>query len=130
MPTTAEASGFKDKIVLIDLENGMQLTTRIKDVVDEHIICEDIMMFQVSVAVPNPELPPGPGNEPQQRIQSAKLGGPFRHPNSPIPSIPLQRVMFIHLPIDAIEKAYMQASTGITIAGADTLRKFEGIARP
>ncbi len=130
MPTADDALTYKDKIVLVDLENGMQLTTRIKDVKNDHLICDEIMMFQITVAVPNPDMPPGPGNEPKQRIQSAKLGGPFRHPNSPTPPIPLHRVMFIHLPIDAIEKAYMQASTGITIAGADVLKNFEGIARP
>jgi hypothetical protein len=129
MPTTTEASEFKDKIVLIDLENGMQLTARIKDVVDEHIICEDILLFQITVTTPNPNLPPGPGNEPQQKIQSARLGGPFRHPDSPTPPIPLLRVLFIHLPIDAIEKAYMQATTGIAIAGADTLGRLGGIQR-
>jgi hypothetical protein len=126
MPTAETALKSKGEIVLIDLENGMQLTTRITDVVDEHLITDDIMMFQITVATPNPDMPPGPGNEPQQRIQSARLGGPFRHPNSPNPPIPLHRVMFIHQPIDAIEKAYMQASTGIAIAGADALK---GLAR-
>ena len=129
MPTAETALKFKNEIVLIDLENGMQLTTRIKDVIDEHIITDDIMMFQITVATPNPDMPPGPNNEPQQRIQSARLGGPFRHPTSPNPPIPLHRVMFIHTPIDAIEKAYLQASSGIAIAGADTLKKFEGLAR-
>jgi hypothetical protein len=130
MPTPEDALGFKEEIVLIDLENGMQLTTRIKGVENDHIICDDIMMFQITVATPNPDMPPGPGNEPQQRIQSARLGGPFRHASSPNPPIPLHRVMFIHKPIDAIERAYQQASSGITIAGADTLKKFEGLARP
>lgn len=130
MPTADNALEYKEKIVLIDLENGMQLTTRIKDVKDEHLICDDILMFQITVEVPNPNMPPGPNNEPKQRIQSARLGGPFRHPSSPNPPIPLHRVMFIHIPIDAIEKAYMQTSTGIAIAGADALKQFEGIARP
>jgi len=132
MPTADDTLQFQNKIVLIDLENGMQLTTRIKGVSDDktHLVCDDIMMFQITVAVPDPSRPPGPTNEPTQRIQSARLGGPFRHPSSPSPPIPLHRVMFIHLPIDAIEKAYMQATTGIEIAGADALRNFEGIAQP
>ena len=132
MPSVDDVIKFNDKIVLIDLENGKQITTRIKGVSDDktHIVCEDIMMFQITVSVPDPSRPPGPNNEPQQRIQSARLGGPFRHPHSPSPPVPLHRVMFIHLPIDAIEKAYMQATTGIEIAGADALRSFEGIARP
>lgn len=132
MPSVDDVIQFNDKIVLIDLENGMQLTTRIKGVSDDkqHIVCDDVMLFQVSVTLPNPNAPPGPGNEPQQRIQSARLGGPFRHSDSPNPPIPLARVLFIHTPIDAIEKAYMQATTGIEVAGADTLGKLDRIQRP
>lgn len=131
MPSADDVIQFNDKIALIDLENGMQLTTRIKGISDDkkHILCEDILLFQITVTTPNPSLPPGPGNEPQQKIQSARLGGPFRHPDSPIPPIPLSRVLFIHLPIDAVEKAYMQATTGIAIAGADALGKLGGIQR-
>ena len=121
MPTAKQVEEFKDQIVLIDIDNGMQLCTRIKGVENDQIICEDIILFQIATTVPDPSRPPGPGNMPEQSIQAQPLGGPFRAETSPTPPIDLSRVLFIHKPIDPIEKAYMSANSGIQVAGAGTL---------
>lgn len=123
MPTIAQLQAHVDKIVLIDMDNGMQLTTRIKNVEVEHnqLITEAIIMFQLA------HMPPqGPGQQPQPSIQAQHLGGPFRNQTSPPPPIDIHRIMFVHTPIDEIEKAYMQATSGIEIAGAGAIQGIRG----
>jgi hypothetical protein len=120
-PKVRYISKFIGQIILIDLDNGMQVTTRLKNVVDDQLICDDIILFQIATVLPDPSMPPGPGNVPQQTLQTQPLGGPFRDPKSGSPPIDLERVMFVHKPIDAIDRAYSKATSGIEVVGAGAL---------
>lgn len=116
MPTMKQVGEFVDQIALIDLDNGMQITTRITKVEDDQIHTEECILFQL---VPNPQNPQQP------QLNGQPLGGPFRDKEKPSTPIDLSRVVFIHTPIDAIAKAYMQATTGIEIAGANQMPRGE-----
>ena len=112
------------KVMLLDLVSGIQITTQIESVDDSQVHCKRPIIFQITVQPVDPSLPPSPANPPQQTMQGIPYGGPFTHPRQDV-SFDLAHVLSAHDPIDAIDKAYMQVTSGIQLAGADALGQLD-----
>jgi len=63
-----------------------------------------------------------------QKINAQPYGGPFTLPHTE-GSFDIEHIMMIHVPVDGIEKAYLQSISGIEIVGAETLSGPKGIVR-
>jgi hypothetical protein len=111
--TPVQIEEFGNDIVLIDLENSMQITTRIDSIEEDYIVLSKPILFQI-------QTDPNTG---QASIGGQPLGGPFRDgtKNNDQVSLDIRHIMFIHYPIDPIEGAYLQATTGIQVAPASTI---------
>ena len=109
-------------IVLLDLTSGVQVCTEIKSVNTDHnlITTGKLMVFQIAVEPTDPTMPPGPNNPMQQKVNALPYGGPFMHPKSEN-ELYASDIIMSHEPIEPIEKAYLQAVSGIEVVGASAL---------
>ena len=114
MPTISQIEELGDDIVMVELENGLVLTTRIDHVNAEErqVSLKDPMIFQIGP-------PQQPGGQPV--VHGQALGGPFRDPAKPSTPLDIDRILFIHHPIEALKKAWMKNTSGIEIADASIL---------
>jgi hypothetical protein len=112
---------FKGKIAMIDLVSGVQVCAEIIDLDDSSITVRKPMVFQVSVEPQDPSQPPHPQHNPiVQKINAAPYGGPFVVPRTER-RFDLIHVIDLHECQSQIEKGYLQAASGIEIAGAGAL---------
>lgn len=123
-------SEFRDHVgdvVLLDLVSGMQVCTEIKELDKEldKVITGKVVVFQIAVEPVDPTSPPGPNNPMQQKVNAQPYGGPFTLPHTES-SFDAAHVITVHVPVSGIEKGYLQATSGIEIAGAEA---FGGLAR-
>jgi len=126
----SEFTKFIGEIVLLDLVSGMQVCTEIKSLDDEKakVNTGKVVMFQIAVEPADPTRPPDANNPMQQKVNTQHYGGPFTLPHTELP-LDAAHIMAIHVPISAIEKGYLQATSGIEIAGASALSGPQGIVR-
>ena len=118
-------------VVLLDLISGMQVCTEIKGMSDigeegPKVHTGKIVIFQISVEPQDPTQPPSPTNPMHQKINAQPYGGPFTLPHTEC-SFDIEHIMMIHVPVSGIEKAYLQSTSGIEIAGAAPLGGPQGI---
>ncbi len=109
-------------VVLLDLISGMQVCTEIKGMHNEggegsKVDTGKVVIFQIAVEPQDPTQPPSPTNPMQQKINTQPYGGPFTLPHTEC-SFDIEHIIMIHVPVSGIEKAYLQATSGIEIAGA------------
>lgn len=123
----SELSDRVGKVVLLDLVSGMQVCTEIKSIDEESgkITTGKIMIFQVVVEPQDPSRPPDQNNPVVQKVNTLPYGGPFIHPKSEN-VLYAANIIMPHEPVNAIEKGYLQAVSGIEIAGAGSIRGISG----
>ncbi len=115
------------KVVMLDLVSGVQVCGEIKEITETALIIRKPMVFQVAVEPQDPSQPPHQTMNPiVQKINAAPYGGPFIIPKTEM-SFEHIHVIAIHDPQGSFEKGYLQAASGIEIAGADALRGGPGI---
>lgn len=116
-------------VVLLDLISGMQVCTEIKslDKADTKVNTGKIVIFQISVEPQDPTRAPDQNLNPMiQKINAQPYGGPFTLPHTE-GSFDVEHIMMLHVPVSGIEKAYLQSTSGIEIAGAAPLGGPQGI---
>jgi len=126
----SELFGKIDDILLLDLVSGMQVCTEIKSLDDMNgsATTGKLMVFQISVEPQNPQLPPSDVNPMVQKVSTNPYGGPFTIPKAEN-TLYAADIVMVHVPIAAVEKAYLQAISGIEIAGAGALGGPSGLVR-
>jgi len=109
-------------VVLIDLVSGVQICTEIKEIDEEtgKATTGKIMIFQIIQEPQDPRNPPGPNNPILQKVNAIPYGGPFTHAKSEN-ALYAENMIMAHSPIAELEKSYLQAVSGIEIAGAGAL---------
>lgn len=115
---------YEGKVALLDLVSGLQVTTEITHVGTERIECNRPIIFQITTEPADPSSPPSANNPMQQKLNAVPMGGPFTHPPSTA-RIDFRHIIAVYDPIDAIEKAYLQATSGIQLAGADAISQLD-----
>ena len=110
------------KIVLLDLISGMQVCTEIKSLDEEisKVHTGKVVVFQIAMEPQNPQFPPSEQNPMQQKVNAQPYGGPFTLPHTEC-AYDAAHVMNVWVPVAGIEKGYLQATSGIEIAGAASL---------
>lgn len=105
------------EIVLLDLVSGMQIATKVTgvDPAENKVNVERPVLFQIQAAPPA-----APGQPPQQQLACVNYGGPFAIQRDDH-SFDASHVINAHKMVADIEKAYIQATSNIQIAGAETL---------
>lgn len=111
---------YEKKIVILDLVSGLQITTKVLAVYSDTMVCERPIIFQVSAEPADPSAPPSHSNPMQQKLSAVPFGGPFSVPKDKV-TFDLDHILAIHEPIDVIEKSYLQATSGIQLAGANDI---------
>ena len=124
----AEFEKHVGNVVLLDLVSGMQVCTEIKslDTDMNKINTGKVVIFQIAMEPQNPNHPPSPQNPMQQKVNAQPYGGPFTLPHTGMP-FDVQHVISVHVPVSGIEKGYLQAVSGIEIAGAAPMGGPQGI---
>jgi hypothetical protein len=109
-------------IVLLDLISGMQVCTEIKSLDHDlgKINTGKVVVFQIAVEPVDPSQPPGPNNPMQQKVNAQPYGGPFTLPHTEC-AYDVAHIIQVWVPVAGIEKGYLQATSGIEIAGAASL---------
>jgi len=121
---SSDVKKYEGKIVLLDLVSGLQVTAEIDSVDDRSVSVSRPVVFQIVTEPADPTSRPSPNNPIQQKLNAAPYGGPFSHPKDEV-KFDLRHVIGIHEPVDGIEKAYLQATSGIQVAGADTINQLD-----
>ena len=117
-----DAVALKGKVVLLDLVSGMQICTEVTEVTDTQIVTGKVMIFQIAVEPQDPSQPPHQTLNPVvQKVNAMPYGGPFIIPKSEM-SFDLDHILQAHEPVGQIEKGYLQAASGIEIAGAGAIQ--------
>lgn len=116
----ASLSNYENKVVILDLVSGLQVTTEVTEVYDCTLVCKNPIVFQVNAEPADPLLPPSHSNPMQQKLSATPYGGPFSVQKDEV-TFELQHIIAIHEPIAVIEKSYLQATSGIQLAGADDI---------
>ena len=121
---------YRGKIALVDLVSGMQVCAEIKD---DGILGGDPLtvtlsnpiVFQVAVEPQDPQQPPSPMNPVVQKLNAMPYGGPFTRPKDEM-VLDLAHILTMHEPADGLEKAWMQATSGIEVVGAGAMAGLKG----
>ncbi len=115
----SEFSKHIGNVVLLDLISGMQVCTEIKSLDDDlkKVNTGKVVVFQIAMEPQNPNMPPSEQNPMQQKVNAQPFGGPFTLPHTEC-SYDVAHVMNVWVPVSGIEKGYLQATSGIQIAGA------------
>ena len=106
----------------------MQVCAEIKSATEHSgkVITGKVVIFQVSVEPQDPSRAPDPSNPMVQKVATHPYGGPFCVAHTEMP-FDVEHIMMIHKPIAAVEKGYLQATSGIQIAGAGALNGPTGL---
>lgn len=109
-------------VVLLDLISGMQVCTEIKSLDEDlsKVHTGKVVVFQIAMEPRDPNYPPSDQNPMQQKVNAQPYGGPFTLPHTEC-SYDAAHIMQVWVPVGGIEKGYLQATSGIEIAGAATL---------
>lgn len=128
----ADVSPYKGKIALVDLVSGMQVCAEIKasgllggDSNDPTVTLVNPIVFQVAVEPQDPQQPPSPMNPVVQKLNAMPYGGPFTRPKDEL-VIDCAHILTMHEPADGLEKAWMQATSGIEVVGAGAMAGLKG----
>lgn len=119
---TSEFLDHVGDVVLLDLVSGMQVCTEIKEIdeVQNKVYTGKVVVFQIAMEPQNPNYPPSEQNPMQQKVNAQPYGGPFTLPHTDM-SFDAAHVITLHVPVSGIEKGYLQATSGIEIAGAESI---------
>lgn len=122
---------YMGKVALLDLVSGAQICAQlVKDRLmggghKDRVTVHKPMMFQVAVEPQDPTIPPGPMNPVVQKVNAIPYGGPFAVPRDEI-TIDLSHIICVFEAQGQVEKGYLQAASGIEIAGAGALQGLAG----
>lgn len=125
---SSEFAKYVGKVVLLDLVTGMQICTELKSVNerDRKIETGKIVIFQISVEPKDPTQPPHEQLNPIiQKLNAQPYGGPFTTSKTGYP-FDCEHILMIHVPVDGIEKAYLQSTSGIEVVGAGAMAGLKG----
>jgi hypothetical protein len=118
---TESHSDYNGKIAMLDLVSGVQVCAEIIDLDDSTITVRKPMVFQVAVEPQDPSQPPHQTMNPiVQKVNAAPYGGPFVVAKTEM-KFDLIHIIQMHEAMTQFEKGYLQATTGIEIAGAGAL---------
>lgn len=115
-------------VVLLDLVTGMQLCTELKAINKDanKIEVGKIIVFQISVEPKDPTQPPHEQLNPiMQKLNAQPFGGPFTVAKTES-TFDIEHILMVHVPVDGIEKAYLQATSGIEVVGAGAMAGLKG----
>ena len=119
----SEFENHVGKVVLLDLVSGMQVCAKIKELeaMNSKVIISKGVIFQIAHEPSDPTQQPSALNPMQEKLKAHPFGGgPFAMPKTELP-LDAAHIMGLHEPIAAIEKSYLQTTSGIEIAGAGAL---------
>lgn len=119
------------KVVLLDLVSGMQVCAKIKELqaMASKVIISKGIIFQIAHEPADPTQAPSSLNPMKEKLKAHPFnGGPFALPATELP-LDAAHIMGLHIPVDAIEKSYLQTTSGIEIAGAGALNGPSGLVR-
>lgn len=125
---SSELNKHVGKVVLLDLVTGMQICTELKAVVlgDNRIEVGKIIIFQISVEPKDPTQPPHEQLNPiMQKLNAQPYGGPFTAAGTEY-TFDFEHILMAHVPVDGIEKAYLQSTSGIEVVGAGAMAGLKG----
>ncbi len=129
----SEIEKRKGEICILDLINGAQVTTEVKDVVEDEegtfAIVGQLLVFQVSVEVRDPRRPPHPTENPvEHRVRNVFYGYPLFESKDDQP-IDIDHILMAHDCHADMAKVYTKVTTGIEIADAGTLNQLDAAAK-
>ena len=125
---SSEFAKHVGNIVLLDLVTGMQICTELKSVNerDQKIEVGKIIIFQIAVEPKDPTQPPHEQLNPIiQKLNAQPYGGPFTTPKTEH-AFDFEHILQAHVPVDGIEKAYLQSTSGIEVVGAGAMAGLKG----
>lgn len=125
---SSEFNKHVGSVVLLDLVSGMQICTELKSINKEmeKIKVGKIIIFQISVEPKDPTQPPHEQLNPiMQKLNAQPYGGPFTTAKTES-AFDFEHVLQAHEPVDGIEKAYLQATSGIEVVGAGAMAGLKG----
>jgi len=125
---SSEFNKHVGSVVLLDLVTGMQICTELKAINKEMSKIEvgKIIIFQISVEPKDPTQPPHDQLNPIiQKLNAQPYGGPFTTVGTEH-AFDFEHVLYAHVPVDGIEKAYLQATSGIEVVGAGAMAGLKG----
>ena len=119
---SSDLKPFEGKIKMVTLISGQQVCAEIQSVDDTHVILYKPLAFQIAVEPQDPAQPPHPQMNPVvQKLNAQPFGGPFIIASDE-QQFDLNHILAIHEPLGQMEKGYLQATSGIEIAGAGALQ--------
>ena len=125
---SSEFTKHVGNIVLLDLVTGMQICTELKAInhTASKIEVGKIVIFQIAVEPKDPTQPPHEKLNPIiQKLNAQPYGGPFTVANTEH-AFDFEHILFVHVPVDGIEKAYLQSTSGIEVVGAGAMAGLKG----
>ena len=115
------------QIKMVTLITGQQLCATVKTVLQDSVVLHKPLAFQIAMEPQDPNQPPHPQMNPiVQKLNAMPFGGPFIIPTEEQP-FDIEHILAVNEVMGQMEKAYMQATSGIEIAGADALRGAPGL---
>ena len=125
---SSEFTKHVGSIVLLDLVTGMQICTELKSINKEasKIKVGKIVIFQIAVEPKDPTQPPHEQLNPIiQKLNAQPYGGPFTTASTEH-VFDVEHILMLHVPVDGIEKAYLQSTSGIEVVGAGAMAGLKG----
>lgn len=118
-------------VVILDLVNGSQVTTLLKEVtLDGYAVVGKLMMFQVVPEPHNPMIPPHPESNPiENKVKNGMYGFPLIEPKDST-SIDINHIVMLHPTHKDMEVIYQRVTSGIEIAAPGTLAALDIANQP
>ncbi len=108
-------------VVILDLVNGAQVTTYLKEVtLDGYAVVGKLMMFQVVSEPHNPMIPPNHDNPIENKVKNGMYGFPLIEPKDST-DIDVNHIVMLHPVHKDMEVIYQRVTSGIEIATPGTL---------
>lgn len=123
---------YKGEVVILDLVNGAQVTTEIKEITsdgptsDKHwATVGKLLIFQVSAELRDPRQPPHPETNPiDHKVRNGSYGFPLIEIEDK-KVLDLDHIVMAHPCQDDMARVYMHVTTGIEIAPAGALNAID-----
>ncbi len=114
------------EVVILDLVNSAQVTTKIMESPELGLVkVGKLLVFQVSVEPANPMKQPDPVHNPlEHRVRNASYGYPLFDTEDGI-ELSIDHIIMVHDCHADMAKVYLQAVSGIAIAGANAISQLD-----
>lgn len=126
---------YVGEVVILDLVNGMQVTTKLTDFVIESetgktfAVVDKMLIFSVSVEVKDPRKPPHPVENPfEHKVRNVFYGFPLFETQDDTP-VDIDHIVMAHDCQPDMAKVYTHVTTGIQIADAGALNALDAASK-